>query len=45
MFRRLQPAVVVTVLTNYSIIQLALPVTLIGSVCVAERPCLLDAVH
>jgi hypothetical protein len=45
MFRRLQPAVVVTVLTNYNIIQLALPVTLIGSVCVAERPCLLDAVH
>jgi len=41
----LQSAVVLTVLTNYSIIQWTLPVTLIGSVCVAERPCLLDAAH
>ena len=41
----LQSAVVLTVLTNYNIIQWTLPVTLIVSVCVAERPCLSDAVH
>jgi hypothetical protein len=41
----LQPTASSSADTNYSVIQWTLPVTLIVSVCVAERPCLSDAVH